>query len=65
MEVKVDCATACVNGCILGDQCPNREYAAKATKFIQEVSLDRMHEIAAEALRKKLTAPPQWILPED
>jgi hypothetical protein len=65
MEVTIDCATACVNGCVLGEKCPHKEYAAAASNFIKDLSLDQMHEIAAEALRKKIAAPPVWILPED
>jgi len=65
MESKIDCAKACVNGCVLGDQCPNREYAQQASNFIQETSLDQMLAMADEALRKKRTAPPQWILPDE
>ncbi|NJL91831.1 MAG: hypothetical protein HC916_20170 [Coleofasciculaceae cyanobacterium SM2_1_6] len=65
MEVTIDCATACVNGCVLGEKCPHKEYAAAASNFIKDLSLDQMHEIAAAALRKKMTAPPVWILPED
>jgi hypothetical protein len=64
MEVTVNCAEACVNGCILGDKCPNREYASMASKFINETSLDKMHEMAEEARRKKLTQPPQWVIPD-
>jgi hypothetical protein len=63
-NTTVDCLTACVNGCILGDKCPHRKYAAMATKFIEETSVDKMHEIADEAFRKKMTAPPQWVLPD-
>ncbi|MDJ1169955.1 hypothetical protein PMG71_11005 [Roseofilum sp. BLCC_M154] len=65
MESKIDCAQACVNGCVLGDQCPNREYVQQASNFIQETSLDQMLAIADEALRKKRMAPPQWIIPEE
>ena len=65
MEGTIDCATACVNGCVLGEKCPNKEYAAAASNFIKEVSLDEMIEMAAEAQRKKITAPPVWILPEE
>ncbi len=65
MEGTIDCATACVNGCILGEKCPHKEYAAAASNFIKEVSLDEMIEMAAEAQRKKITAPPVWILPEE
>jgi len=63
--MTVDCARDCVNGCVLGDKCPNTEYKAQASKFIQEKTLDQMLEIAEEALRKKRMQPPQWILPED
>ena len=65
MEGTIDCATACVNGCVLGEKCPNKEYAAAASNFIKEVSLDEIIEMAAEAQRKKITAPPVWILPEE
>lgn len=64
MESTVNCAEACVNGCILGDKCPNKEYVAEASKFLKETSLDKMHEIAEEARRKKLMQPPQWIIPD-
>ncbi len=64
MESTVNCAEACVNGCILGDKCPKKEYAIDASKFISETSLDKMHEIAEEARRKKLMQPPQWVIPD-
>ena len=64
MDSTVNCAQACVNGCILGDKCPNKEFVTDASKFINETSLDTMLEIAEEARRKKLTQPPQWILPD-
>lgn len=65
MEQKIDCAVACVNGCILGDKCPNVEFKAEASKFIEETSLDKMLELAQERLRKKMMEPPKWVLPED
>ncbi|OKH21470.1 hypothetical protein NIES593_15895 [Hydrococcus rivularis NIES-593] len=61
----VDCAKDCINGCILGDQCPNKEYAAEASKFINETSLDKMLEMAEAARLKKLTEPPKWVMPDD
>ncbi|MFB8790430.1 MAG: hypothetical protein U7123_16650 [Potamolinea sp.] len=64
MEVNVNCAEACVNGCILGDKCPNKEFAAEASNFIKETSLDKMLEIAEEARRKKLLQPPKWVIPD-
>ncbi len=64
-EPKINCAEACVNGCVLGDKCPNIEYREAASKFIQETSLDKMLEIAEIARMKKLTEPPKWVFPED
>lgn len=64
MAESVNCAEACVNGCILGDKCPNREYAASMSKFIQNTSLDQMLEIAEEAVRKKRMQPPKWVIPD-
>jgi hypothetical protein len=65
MTTNVDCAVDCINGCILGDRCPNKEFVEETSKFINETSLDKMLEIAEIARRKKLTQPPQWIIPED
>jgi hypothetical protein len=62
---NVNCAVDCVNGCILGDKCPNLQYREQAAKFIQETSLDDMLAMAEEAVRKKMMAPPQWVLPDD
>jgi hypothetical protein len=64
-EQKIDCSVACVNGCVLGDQCPNLEYKEKASSFIENTSLDDMLAIAEEAVRKKMMAPPQWVFPDD
>lgn len=30
MEKQVNCAVDCLNGCILGDKCPNQAHAAPA-----------------------------------
>ncbi|OBQ40702.1 MAG: hypothetical protein AN487_00875 [Anabaena sp. CRKS33] len=65
MEQKINCAEACVNGCVLGDKCPNIEFRESTSKFIAETSLDKMLEIAEERLRKKMTEPPKWVFPED
>jgi hypothetical protein len=62
---EINCAEACVNGCILGEQCPNLQYREQASKFIQETSLDDMLALADAALRKKALEPPQWVLPDD
>ena len=66
---EINCAEACTNGCVLGDDCPNLEYKEKAAQFIQDTSLDKMLEMADEAVRKKMleraSQPPKWVLPED
>ncbi|HLO86957.1 MAG TPA: hypothetical protein VK203_18410 [Nostocaceae cyanobacterium] len=65
MEQTINCAVACVNGCVLGDKCPNLESREAASKFIEETSLDKMLEMAEERLRKKMMEPPKWVFPED
>ncbi len=64
MERTVNCAVECVNGCVLGENCPNKEFAQSASQFINDTSLDKMLEMAEAARIKKLTAPPQWIIPD-
>jgi hypothetical protein len=66
----VNCLEACVNGCILGDDCPHREHLAAASKFIQNTSMDEMLAIAEDSIRKKFTQSaehgsegPVWIDP--
>lgn len=63
-NTTINCAEACVNGCVLGDKCPNLEYKSEAAKFVSETSLDKMLEIAEQARLKKMMAPPEWVLPE-
>jgi hypothetical protein len=64
VENTVDCAVACVNGCILGDKCPKREYAAATSSFIENTSLDKILEMAEEAVKKKRMEPPKWVIPD-
>lgn len=65
----VNCAEVCKDGCVLGDKCPNLEYKDQASKFIDETPLDKMLEMADEAVRRKMmeraSQPPKWVLPED
>jgi hypothetical protein len=61
---EIDCAKACTNGCIRPDNCLGQQHVSAAANFIDNVSIDKMHEIAEEARRKKLSAPPQWVIPE-
>ena len=65
----VNCAVECVNGCIKGDACPNEKYTQEASSFIENTSLDKMLEMAEEAVRKKMiaraTEPRKWVMPEE
>ncbi|HIK36643.1 MAG: hypothetical protein NZ901_06895 [Geminocystis sp.] len=64
-EKAVNCKVECVNGCILGDDCPNREYVKQASRFIQNTPLEKMLEMAEEARLRKLMSPGKWVMPED
>jgi hypothetical protein len=44
---SIDCKTACTQGCVLGDRCPNKEFAQAAMQFILNTPLDQLNEIAA------------------
>lgn len=60
----INCNEVCTNGCIQPDTCQNQAHIQSASKFISETSLDKMLEIAEEARRKKIMAPPQWVIPD-
>ena len=64
-NTAINCAEACINGCVLGEKCPHLEYKSKAVSFVNETSLDQLLEIAESARMKKMTEPPKWILPEE
>jgi hypothetical protein len=63
-NLTINCATDCQNGCLQPDNCPGTEHINAAANFIGETSLDQMHEMAEAARRKKMLAPPQWVIPE-
>lgn len=65
MNREVNCQVECVNGCILGEKCPHREYAQETTKFLQNTSLDKMLEMAEIARMKKIAEPPKWVIPDE
>ncbi len=65
MEQKIDCKVQCVNGCVLGEKCPNVEFREATAKFLEDTPLDKMLEMAEMARMKKLSEPPKWILPDD
>jgi hypothetical protein len=62
--MEVNCAEDCINGCVLGADCPHLEFQQAASKFIQERSMDELLEIAAESLRKKYLAAAPFPPPE-
>ncbi|WP_338430807.1 hypothetical protein [Synechococcus elongatus] len=69
---RVNCAVDCVEGCVLGEQCPGRPFQQEAERFIRETPLDQMLDIAAEAVRRRQlerltggSSGPQWVFPED
>lgn len=51
---KVNCQIECVNGCILGEECPNQTYVKETANFIENTSLDKMLEMAEIARLKKI-----------
>ena len=65
----VNCEVECVAGCVLGDECPNLEFKAQASKFIEETSLDEILKMAeASVQRRRLeraSEPPKWVIPDD
>ncbi|WP_036028377.1 hypothetical protein [Leptolyngbya sp. PCC 6406] len=66
---EINCAEACVNGCVLGEDCPHLDYQKKATQFIQDTPLDQILTMADEAVRKRMieraSQPPKWVFPEE
>ncbi|MCS6781988.1 MAG: hypothetical protein RMI89_07475 [Gloeomargarita sp. SKYBB_i_bin120] len=54
MQPTINCAEACVNGCVLGEACPHREYLAAALRYVAETSLDRMVEVAQASAPQRM-----------
>ncbi len=52
-QTMINCREACINGCILGDKCPNLEHLASVRKFMAETSIEKMLEIAANRFAPK------------
>lgn len=65
----INCAVDCIDGCILGEQCPHKGAKQETSQFIENTSLDDMLEMAAEAVRRKqaerVSEGPKWVFPED
>ena len=64
-EQNINSVRDSINNPVSNDQSDEKEYVQEASKFINETSLDKMHEIAEIARRKKLTEPPKWVIPDD
>ncbi len=64
-EQNLNSVTDSINNPVSNDESDEKEYVQEASKFINETSLDKMHEIAEIARRKKLTEPPKWVIPDD
>jgi hypothetical protein len=60
----INCSEACTNGCVQPDRCQGQVHSQSASKFINETSLDQMHEMAEAARLKKISAPPVWVIPD-
>ncbi|PZO55303.1 MAG: hypothetical protein DCF15_10770 [Phormidesmis priestleyi] len=65
----INCAVDCIDGCVLGEQCPHKDAQQETAQFIENTSLDDMLEMAAEAVRRKqserVSEGPKWVFPED
>ena len=64
-EQNINSQVDSINNPVSNDESAEKEYVEEASKFINETSLDKMHEIAEIARRKKLTEPPKWVIPDD
>lgn len=49
----IDCATACVNGCVLGDQCPHRDAARDAVNYIMNTDWDTLMQKAEDRVKRQ------------
>lgn len=50
----IDCATACVNGCVLGDQCPHREAAKDAVNYIMNTDWETLMKKAEDRVKRQV-----------
>ena len=53
---SIDCATACVNGCIRPEACPSAEARARAMALIENSSLDELLNLASDSLESRTRA---------
>ena len=52
----IDCATACVNGCLRPDACPSAEARARALALLANTSLDDLVTLAADSFESRTRA---------
>jgi diaminopimelate epimerase len=52
----IDCATACVNGCIRPEACGSREARARVEELLQHRSLDELVDLAAQSAESRTRA---------
>ena len=52
----VDCATACVNGCVRPEACPSAEARARAMALLERSSLDDLVTLASDSLESRTRA---------
>ncbi|MBF2097493.1 MAG: hypothetical protein IGQ88_03830 [Gloeomargaritaceae cyanobacterium C42_A2020_066] len=50
----VNCAVDCIDGCVLGDDCPHREHLAAALRFIAQTSVDDMVELSQDTAPQRM-----------
>ena len=52
----IDCATACVNGCIRPEACASQEARARVEDLLQQCSLDELVDLAAQSAESRTRA---------
>lgn len=52
----IDCATACVNGCVLGEQCPHRDAAKEAVNYIMNTDWETLMQKAEDRVKRQAPA---------
>ncbi len=52
----IDCVTACVNGCVLGEQCPHREAAKEAVNYIMNTDWETLMQKAEDRVKGRAPA---------
>jgi diaminopimelate epimerase len=50
----IDCAVACVQGCVRPEACPNAEARARVQQLLERRSLDELVAIATNSLEDRL-----------